>query len=84
MLALKLFTIVFKRSDRSISLERVNAMPIRLVGNTLSFSAEVSLCRRPRLGRRENESAGRGGGGGGTQSLFPSSTTCLLFLIYYF
>ena len=87
MLALKLFTIVFKRSDRSISLEWVNAMAIRLVGNTLSVSAEISLCRRPRLGRRENESAGRGGaggGGGGTQSLFPSSTTCLLFLIYYF
>ena len=40
-------------------------MAIRLVGNTLSLSAEVSLCRRPRLGRRENESAGRGGGGGG-------------------
>ena len=38
-------------------------MAIRLVGNTLSLSAEVSLCRRPRLGRRENESAGRGGGG---------------------
>ena len=63
MLALKLFTVVFKRSDRSISFERVDVTAIRVVRNTLSLSAEASLCRGPRLGRRENESAGGGGGG---------------------
>ena len=61
MLALKLFTVVFERSDRSISFERVDVTAIRVVQNTLSLSAEASLCRRPRLGRRENESAGGGG-----------------------
>ena len=64
MLALKLFTVVFKRSDRSISFERVDVTAIRVVRNTLSLSAEASLCRGPRLGRRENESAEGGGGGG--------------------
>ena len=57
MLALKLFTVVFKRSDRSISFERVDVTAIRVVRNTLSLSANASLCRGPRLGRRENESA---------------------------
>ena len=61
MLALKLFTVVLKRSDRSISFERVDVTAIRVVRNTLSLSAEASLYLGPRLGRRENESAGGGG-----------------------
>ena len=44
---------------------------IRVVRNTLSLSAEASLCRRPRLGRRENESAGVGGGGRGGEDAVP-------------
>ena len=71
ILALKILTVVFKRSDRSISFERVDVTAIRVVRNTLSLSAEASLCRRPRLGRRENESAGVGRGGGGREDAVP-------------
>ena len=74
MLALKLFTVVLKRSDRSISFERVDVTAIRVVRNTLSLSAEASLYLGPRLGRRENESAGVGGGGGGGEGR-PSPTS---------
>ena len=56
---------------------------IRVVWNTHSLSAEASLCRRPRLGRRENEVRGGGGGGsGGRQFLLPSCAACWLF--FYF
>ena len=53
-------------------------MAIRVAGNTLSLSAEASMCCRPRLGRRENENA-RGGGGGGT-----SASEGLLFFLFLF
>ena len=45
------------------------------------------MCRRPRLGRRGDESARWGGGGGRNAVLLPSSTECLLvffFLIIIF
>ena len=42
MFALKLFTVVFKRSDRSISFERVDVTAIRVVRNTLSLSRVVN------------------------------------------
>ena len=51
-------------------------MAIRVAGNTLSLSAEASMCCRPRLGRRENENA-RGGGGHR-----PVNACC--FFYYYF
>ena len=86
MLALKLFTVVFKRSDRSISFEGVDVTAIRVVRNTLSLSAEASLCRRPRLGRRGDEKAMWGGGGKGRSPTThrPLSACWFFFLIIIF
>ena len=84
MFTLKLFTVVFKRSDRSISFERVDVTAIRVVRITLSLSAEASLCRRPRLRRRENESAGVGGGGEDAVSLPIVHDVLTFFKIFIF
>ena len=61
-------------------------MAIRVERNTLSLSAEASLCRRPRLWRRGDESA-RGGGGKkerSPSSYRPLSACCFFFLIFIF
>ena len=55
-------------------------MTIRVVRNTLSLSAEASLCPRLKLGRRENKSA-RGGGG---NAVPPPIVRCVLAVFLSF
>ena len=52
---------------------------MRVVRNTLSLSAEAVLCRRLRLGRRENESAGQGEG-----AVPPPIVYCVLAIFFIF
>ena len=52
-------------------------MTIRVVRNTLSLSAEASLCARLRLGRRENEIAR----GEGENAVPPPIVRCVLALL---